>query len=81
MLEKVYNIDTWVIKLFTDVNYEFSLKARVLSLCKPLRGSIVFAGKAWAYPSEALLRCFAQASWPCPQTIDYVGKDCQEQTF
>jgi hypothetical protein len=42
-----------VIKLFTAVSYEFSKQARAFVHGKPFHPSLMFAGKARAYPSEA----------------------------
>jgi hypothetical protein len=39
-----------VIKLFTAVSYDFSLKARAFIPGKPFQPSLMFAGKAGAYP-------------------------------
>jgi hypothetical protein len=46
-----------VIKLFTAVIYEFSLKARMYVPSKPFQLSLMFEGKAGACPSEASFRC------------------------
>jgi hypothetical protein len=46
-----------VIKLFMDVIYEFLLWARAFVSGKPFQPWLMFAGKAWAYPSEARFRC------------------------
>jgi hypothetical protein len=42
-----------LIKLFTAVRYNFSLKARAFVPGKPFQPSLMFVGKARAYPSEA----------------------------
>ncbi len=44
-----------VIKLFTAVSYDFSYQARAFVPGKPFQPSLMFAGKAGAYPSEAPL--------------------------
>jgi hypothetical protein len=49
-----------VIKIFTAVSYDFSLKARAFVPGKPFQTSLIFVGKARAYPSEAPLRCSTQ---------------------
>ncbi len=42
-----------VIKLFTVVSYDFSYLARTFVPGKPYHPSLMFVGKAGAYPSEA----------------------------
>ncbi len=61
-----------VIKLFTAVSYEFSLLARVFVPGKPFQPSLMFAGKAVAYQSEAPFKVLHSriGSWPYPQTLD-----------
>jgi hypothetical protein len=44
-------------KRFTAVIYKFSLLARVFVLGNPFQPSLMFAGKAGAYLSEAPFRC------------------------
>jgi hypothetical protein len=46
-----------VIKLFTDVSYEFSQKARVLVLDKPFQLSLMFVDKAGGYLIVDQLKC------------------------
>jgi hypothetical protein len=46
----------------------------MLAAGKPFQDSMVFVGKARAYPIKAGFR-------PCPQTIDWAGKACQEKTL
>ncbi len=43
-------------KTFTTVNYGLPYKTRVFVPGKPFQSSLKFAGKAGAYPSEALER-------------------------
>jgi hypothetical protein len=61
-----------VIKLFTDVIYEFSYYARVFVPSNPFQPSLMFADKARAYPSEPPFRYSTNraGSWPYPQTLD-----------
>ncbi len=46
-----------VIKLFTAVSYNFSIYARAFITNKPFQPSLMFAGKAGAFPSEAPFKC------------------------
>ena len=49
---------------------------------KPFQPSLMFAGKAGAYPIEAPFgRSTRVGSWPHPQTLDWAGKACQGQTL
>jgi hypothetical protein len=43
-----------VMKIFTVVNYEFFKWAKAFVPSKPFHLSLMFAGKAGAYPSEAM---------------------------
>jgi hypothetical protein len=47
-------------KLFTAVSYDFSKYARVFVPGKPFQPSLMFGGKAGAYPREAPFRCYTQ---------------------
>ncbi len=46
-----------VMKLFTAVNYKRSQNAIAFAPGKLFQLSLMFAGKAGAYPSKALFRC------------------------
>jgi hypothetical protein len=61
-----------VTKLFMAVSYDFSLQARAFVPGKPFQPSLMFAGRAEAYPSEALSQMLHSrvGSWPYPQILD-----------
>ncbi len=50
---------------------------------KHYKPSPMFAGKAWAYLSEASFRCstLGVGPWPYLQRLDKSGKACKEQTL
>jgi hypothetical protein len=54
---KTLTLRTSVIKLFTAVSYDFSKKVGAFVPAKPFQPSLMFSGKARAYPSEAPFRC------------------------
>ncbi len=55
--KKYYNTGANVIKLFLSIIYGFLKYARVFVPGKLLQPSLMFAGKAGAYLSEAPFRC------------------------
>ncbi len=52
---------------------------KLQTLSQDFQCSIMFPGKAGAYPSKALFRCSSVCSWPYPQTFDQAGNVCQRQ--
>jgi hypothetical protein len=74
---KFYNVEDWqnyglrglpgdsTMKLFTAVRYEF-LNMLVFAPDKPYQPSLMFAGKAGAYPNKEPFRCRNSrvGSWP-----------------
>ncbi len=57
-----------VIKLFTAVSYDFSLKARVFVPGKPFQSSLMLAVRPGAYPRVEQLHL--GWLWLYPQTLD-----------
>jgi hypothetical protein len=55
----------------------------VFVLGNPFKPSLMFADKARAYPTEPAFTYSNNraGSSPYPQTLDYAGKACQEQTL
>jgi hypothetical protein len=74
-----------VIELFTSVIYKYS-SARVFAIDKPFQPSLIFWGKARAYPSEipfgrstfgqgpSLTKTLLQGTSSNQQTLDEAGK-------
>jgi hypothetical protein len=50
---------------------------------KPFQPTLMFVGKARAYPFEEPFKCSTPrvGSWPCPGTTGLAGKGCQVQTL
>jgi hypothetical protein len=70
-------------KTFYGRNFPFSLFARVFVPGKPFQPSLMFAGKAGAYWSEAPFQLlhFREGSRPHPQTVNQAGKACFGETL
>ena len=47
---------------------------------KPFQSSVMFVSKVGANPSVSTCVPSMVRSWPCSQTLNWAGRDCQRQT-
>ncbi len=61
--------------IFTAVLYNFFVMNKSVCPWQAFQPSLMFAGKAGAYSSEAPFSCSSPrvSSWPCPKTLDQPG--------